>query len=434
MKKGHLSKRLWFFQIFMAGSRCFDIHVRHRHLPAKYATIMSLAARDSQNWKRFKLGLQNWHKAPKCFEYFELLEFLGWLCGLFPHQSSWMLRWMLHRSMRALLPCLDSAWTCIPVQMWFCKSRGGQSASSYDGIKRRDMQLRNDTNTNMGISWNGGLPKSPVLMGFSPTSHPFYGTPAMETSISTWSRPFGGIDPNISTGHWGFIRSARRGEWPLSQAEIWVDMSLQGRILEVEWQLFRVKHKTNRIKPTDCNALNSSILMIFPDTIGCKYIDDVVCIYTQQYIWILQLAIMSPSSDTTDAMVPAKKKDGQTQSFWRPKKFSFHHVSPCFTYLKIYIFRESTIQTHRNPSRLCYSEIYSSVFLMINGVDEVTLRTNVMFPRGSSLLNLRRSLENIEVRAGGSPGELRLGCRLDPKGTWTLDFWIASCLATRENT
>ena len=38
-----------------------------------------------------------------------------------------------------------------------------------------------------GGFWNGGTPKSSMFIGFSFKSHPLWGTPFMETTISTWS-------------------------------------------------------------------------------------------------------------------------------------------------------------------------------------------------------------------------------------------------------
>ena len=35
----------------------------------------------------------------------------------------------------------------------------------------------------MGVSKNNGIPKSPILIGFSTINHPFSGTPILETSI-----------------------------------------------------------------------------------------------------------------------------------------------------------------------------------------------------------------------------------------------------------
>ena len=81
-------------------------------------------------------------------------------------------------------------WTCVSFGFFWCASVG---VSGYSGCKvllqfscasfSEDMAsalrhiLRPTPISYMGVSWNGGTPKSSILIWFSIINHPFYGTP-----------------------------------------------------------------------------------------------------------------------------------------------------------------------------------------------------------------------------------------------------------------
>ena len=63
----------------------------------------------------------------------------------------------------------------------------------------------------MGVSENGGTPKSSILIGISIVNHPFWGTPILETPISIAMLVYVLLLEGILYGYVVMIRGTRSG-------------------------------------------------------------------------------------------------------------------------------------------------------------------------------------------------------------------------------